>query len=102
MADPAGLGVYVLLWLLAPADEVESTSRRYVDGTALLETTFTTADGQLVLLDLMPTGDDRADVVRRLTCTRGTVRVRHDWVVRTDYGHVRPWVTPHSALTATT
>ncbi len=79
-------------WLLAPAGPVVSTSRRYVDGTALLETTFTTADGELVLLDVMPTGDGRADVVRRLTCTRGTVRVRHDWVVRTDYGKVRPWV----------
>lgn len=79
-------------WLLAPAEPVLATSRRYVDGTALLETTFTTADGELVLLDVMPTGDGRADVVRRLTCTRGTVRVRHDWVVRTDYGKVRPWV----------
>ncbi|WP_210441229.1 glycoside hydrolase family 15 protein [Nocardioides xinjiangensis] len=79
-------------WLLAPADEVVATSRRYVDGTALLETTFTTRDGEVVLLDLMPTGDGRADVVRRLTCTRGTVRIRHDWVVRTDYGEVRPWV----------
>ena len=79
-------------WLLAPADEVVSTRRRYVDGTALLETTFTTADGEVVLLDVMPTGDGRADVVRRLTCTRGTVRIQHDWVVRTDYGRVRPWV----------
>ncbi|RYC10768.1 glycoside hydrolase family 15 protein [Nocardioides zhouii] len=84
-------------WLLAPADEVESTNRRYVDGTALLETTFTTAGGEVVLLDLMPTGDGRADVVRRLTCMRGTVRIRHDWVVRTDYGRIRPWVTREHA-----
>jgi GH15 family glucan-1,4-alpha-glucosidase len=84
-------------WLLAPADEVVSTSRTYVDGTAILETTFTTADGELVLLDVMPVGDGRADVVRRVTCTRGTVRVRHDWVVRTDYGRVRPWVTREHA-----
>ncbi|MDZ5661813.1 glycoside hydrolase family 15 protein [Nocardioides sp. S-58] len=84
-------------WLLAPADEVVACSRRYVDGTALLETTFTTADGEVVLLDLMPTGDGRADVVRRLTCTRGTVRIRHDWVVRTDYGKVRPWVSREHA-----
>ena len=79
-------------WLLAPADEVTATRRRYVDGTALLETTFTTPDGEVELLDVMPTGDGRADVVRRLTCTRGTVRIRHDWVIRTDYGRVRPWV----------
>lgn len=84
-------------WLLAPADEVVATSRRYVDGTALLETTFTTADGEVVLLDVMPVGDGRADVVRRLTCTRGTVRIRHDWIVRTDYGLVRPWVSREHA-----
>ncbi|MBC2934342.1 glycoside hydrolase family 15 protein [Nocardioides sp. zg-1228] len=84
-------------WLLAPADEVVATSRRYVDGTAVLETTFTTADGEVVLLDAMPARDGRADVVRRLTCTRGTVRIRHDWVVRTDYGQVRPWVSRESA-----
>ena len=84
-------------WLLAPADEVVATSRRYVDGTALLETTFNTADGEVVLLDVMPVGDNRADVVRRLTCTRGTVRIRHDWVVRTDYGRVRPWVSRERA-----
>ena len=84
-------------WLLAPTDAVTGTTRRYVDGTALLETTFTTADGEVVLLDLMPTGDGRADVVRRLTCTRGTVRIHHDWVVRTDYGQVRPWVSRQQA-----
>lgn len=84
-------------WLLAPAGPIERTSRRYVDGTALLETRFTTADGELVLLDVMPTSDGRADVVRRLACTRGTVRIRHDWVVRTDYGKVRPWVSRERA-----
>ena len=55
-----------------------------------LETTFTTATGVVTLLDLMPTGDDRADVVRRITGVEGTVRMRHEWVVRLDYGHVRP------------
>ncbi len=84
-------------WLLAPAGEVTRTRRRYVDGTALLETTFTTDEGELVLLDVMPTGDGRADVVRRLTCTHGRVRVRHDWRVRTDYGRVRPWVSREQA-----
>ena len=84
-------------WLLAPGDPVERTRRRYVDGTACLETTFTTADGEVVLLDVMPTLDGRADVVRRLTCTRGTVRICHEWVVRTDYGKVRPWVSREQA-----
>jgi GH15 family glucan-1,4-alpha-glucosidase len=82
-------------WQLCPVGEWTST-RRYVDDSTALETTFTTADGVVRLLDLMPTGDDRADVVRRLTGIEGTVRFRHEWVVRMDYGHVRPWVTRHS------
>ncbi len=78
-------------WLLAPADEHEAT-RSYVGDTALLETTFTTATGAVTILDVMPTNDGRADLVRRLTCVRGTVRMRHEWVVRLDYGKIRPWV----------
>ena len=40
----------------------------------------------------MPTGDNRSDVVRMLTGVRGTVRMRHEWVVRLDYGLIIPWV----------
>jgi len=78
-------------WLLAPVGDFE-VQRRYVGDTALLETTFTTSTGAVTLLDLMPTNDGRADLVRRLTGVRGTVRMRHEWVVRFDYGKVRPWV----------
>ncbi|MGI8646450.1 MAG: glycoside hydrolase family 15 protein [Nocardioides sp.] len=78
-------------WLLAPLDDFE-VQRRYVGDTALLETTFTTASGAVTLLDVMPTNDGRADLVRRLTGVRGVVRMRHEWVVRFDYGKVRPWV----------
>ncbi|GAB3763330.1 GH15 family glucan-1,4-alpha-glucosidase [Nocardioides ginsengisegetis] len=78
-------------WQLCPVEEFTS-ERRYVDGSSVLETTFTTADGVITLTDLMPRGDGRADVVRRLTGVRGTVRIRHEWMVRLDYGKVRPWV----------
>lgn len=78
-------------WQLCPDEDYEVT-RRYVGDSPVLETTFTTADGEVTLLDLMPVGDGRADLVRRVTGTRGTVRMRHRWVVRTEYGEVRPWV----------
>jgi GH15 family glucan-1,4-alpha-glucosidase len=78
-------------WQLEPTTDYD-VSRRYVDDSAALETTFTTEDGEVTLLDVMPTGDNRADVVRRLTGVRGSVRVRHEWVVRMDYGAIRPWV----------
>ncbi len=79
-------------WLLTPATDEVEVSRRYVGDSGLLETTFTTPTGVATLLDLMPTGDGRADVVRRLTGVRGTVSMRHEWVVRFDYGKVTPWV----------
>ena len=78
-------------WLLGP-DEVHSAVRRYVDDTAVLETTYTTAHGEVRVTDLMPTGERRADVVRRVEGLSGTVTVRHSWLVRFDYGRVRPWV----------
>ena len=69
--------------------------RRYVDQSSVLETRWTTATGEVVVTDAMPSGDNRADVVRRVVGVRGTVRMVHDWVVRPDYGRVRPWVSRH-------
>ena len=40
----------------------------------------------------MPVNDDRADIVRRVEGLSGSVRMRHEWVVRFGYGKVRPWV----------
>lgn len=71
-------------WLLAPAGDY-TVKRTYVGDTALLETTFTTATGTLTLTDL----------VRQVRGVAGTVLVRHEWVVRFDYGEVRPWVSRH-------
>jgi GH15 family glucan-1,4-alpha-glucosidase len=78
-------------WQLCPVGDYE-VSRAYVDNSAALQTTFTTDTGVVTLLDVMPTGDDRIDVVRRVTGVRGTVRMRHEWVVRFDYGSAQPWV----------
>jgi GH15 family glucan-1,4-alpha-glucosidase len=78
-------------WLLAPAGEAV-TARRYVGNTFVLETTHTTPEGRVRVTDWMPLGDNRADVVRRIEGVDGTVRMRHEWIVRFDYGKVRPWV----------
>jgi len=78
-------------WQLVPEARY-TTERRYVGASAVLETTFTTDDGVVTLTDLMPRNDGRADLVRKVTGVRGTVRMRHEWVVRLDYGLVKPWV----------
>ena len=81
-------------WLLGPVGPAES-SRRYIGNSMALETTHTTDTGTVRVVDIMPFGDDRADIVRRVVGVEGTVRMRHEWVVRFSYGKVRPWVSRH-------
>jgi len=78
-------------WLLTVRDAAAVT-RRYRGDSFVLETTYRTAGGTAVATDAMPSGDGRADLVRRLTCTAGEVEVEHEWVVRFGYGAVQPWV----------
>ena len=79
-------------WLLGPVDGAAACTRRYVGDSAVLETTWTTGTGRVTVLDLMPIGDGRADIVRRVVGIEGTVAMRHEWVVRFGYGKIRPWV----------
>jgi len=78
-------------WLLGPV-EAARTTRRYLGSSFVLETTHETDTGVVRVTDVMPLGDGRADIVRRVQGVSGTVRVRHEWVVRFSYGKVRPWV----------
>jgi GH15 family glucan-1,4-alpha-glucosidase len=78
-------------WLLGPVERAEA-SRRYVGHSSVLETTYTTETGTVRVVDVMPVNDGRADLVRRVTGVAGTVRMRHEWLVRFGYGKIRPWV----------
>ncbi|HEX6920482.1 MAG TPA: glycoside hydrolase family 15 protein [Actinomycetes bacterium] len=90
-------------WQVRPVGEWE-VSRRYVDRTLVLETTFTTAGGTLVLTDLLAMGPDNGGhrlghdvphlLVRRLTCTSGQVEVEVDYRPRPEYGLVVPLLAP--------
>ena len=80
-------------WLIGPADPAGVTVTREYDGASThLVTTFAGPDGTVTLRDSMPRGDNRADLVRTVTGVAGTMRLRHEWVVRLGYGAVRPWV----------
>ncbi|HEU4568641.1 MAG TPA: glycoside hydrolase family 15 protein [Marmoricola sp.] len=78
-------------WLLGPVDDAQ-VSRRYVGDSSVLETTYTTDTGTVVVTDFMPLNDGRCDLVRLVECKAGRVRMQHRWRVRLDYGQVRPWV----------
>lgn len=83
-------------WLLAPVgsdtgDDINST-RRYRDGSLILETTWTTPTGSVLVTEFMPGGNRRADVVRRVTGLGGTVRMGQQVRIRFGYATALPWV----------
>ncbi|MCW2615689.1 MAG: glucoamylase [Frankiales bacterium] len=83
-------------WQICPrglADGVVlRTSRRYREGTLVLETEWETATGVVRLTDAMPPRNEHADIVRRVEGVRGEVEMAMRWVIRFGYGTVVPWV----------
>ena len=79
-------------WLIAPAGEVRRSSRRYRDGTLILETEFESAEGAVRLIDCMPLSNERWDVLRIVEGLRGRMPMRMELVIRFDYGSIVPWV----------
>jgi len=76
-----------------------SVERRYVDGTNVLETTFTTEQGVLRLTDCMPVAAHEAygrefwpdhEITRSVECVEGTVIVEVACDPRLDYARVNP------------
>jgi GH15 family glucan-1,4-alpha-glucosidase len=94
LLDPAG-GRFAI----RPAGEFRA-SRRYVDQTMVLETTFTTASGTAVLTDAMAVGRNERGhdlgahspsmLLRRLACTGGEIEAEVSYAPRPEYGLVHP------------
>jgi alpha,alpha-trehalase len=86
-------------WQVQPAAQW-TADRRYAGRSLALETTFHTADGELVLTDALGLGPGNdghrlgTDVphvlVRRLACTSGAVDVLVDYRPRPEYGLIVP------------
>ena len=83
-------------WQICPRGLAEgavlSTSRRYREGTLVLETEWETATGVVRLVDAMPPRSGHADIVRRIEGVRGEVEMAMRWAIRFGYGNVVPWV----------
>jgi GH15 family glucan-1,4-alpha-glucosidase len=78
-------------WLISP-EAPKRIERRYCPETLILETTFETDDGAVLLVDFMsPSGDDTilARIVRGL---EGQVEVCTELALRFDYGSAVPWL----------
>jgi GH15 family glucan-1,4-alpha-glucosidase len=84
---------------LAPVGPHE-VSRRYLEDTNVLETTYTTADGEARVTDSMNldggTTPPWSEIARRIECLRGAVRMR--WEVR-PYEGARPAVRRRGGVT---
>jgi GH15 family glucan-1,4-alpha-glucosidase len=84
-------------WLVAPAASLDGTagvssSRAYVEDTFTLVTRWVTPTGEVDVIDLMPHGDRRADVIRRIVGVSGSVAMHQDMRIRFDYGAAMPWL----------
>jgi alpha,alpha-trehalase len=98
LLDPAGGS-----FSIQPAGEFRA-SRRYVDQTMVLETTFTTASGIATLTDALAVGRNERGhdlganspsmLLRRLTCTEGAIEAEARYEPRLDYGLIRPTFAP--------
>ncbi|WP_241654292.1 glycoside hydrolase family 15 protein [Granulicella sibirica] len=86
-------------WKIAPKAEITSCSRSYRLGTLIVETTFATVEGVIMLIDFMPPVDPKrkgpaySSIVRVVRALRGTVDLKSDLTIRFDYGRTIPWVT---------
>jgi GH15 family glucan-1,4-alpha-glucosidase len=79
-------------WLIAPADQVINTSRRYQGDTLILETRFETKTGVIELIDFMPPRGHASDIVRLVRGVSGRVKLRMELVIRFGFGTDIPWV----------
>ena len=78
-------------WRVAPV-KPSSVDRRYLPGTLILETTFTTDGGRVLVTDLMPPKSDNAEIVRIVEGLEGKVEMRSELLARFDYGITVPWI----------
>jgi alpha,alpha-trehalase len=86
-------------WSIRPAGGSEAT-RRYLDRSMVLETTFTTAGGVAVLTDAMSLDPDEQGhdlgrgapglLLREIRCDEGSVEVEMRYAPRPEYGLIYP------------
>ncbi|HEY1278231.1 MAG TPA: glycoside hydrolase family 15 protein [Acidimicrobiales bacterium] len=89
-------------WSIAPLADAAVT-RRYLERSMVLETTFTTATGTVVMTDALVTAPGERGhelgnrspglLVRRVTATSGSVELGVDLAPRPEYGLVTPVAT---------
>ena len=80
-------------WQIAPRDPNARITRRYREGTLILETEFETDEGAVTLVDFMPLRGTQCDLARLVVGRRGRVTMGVELILRFYYGAIVPWVT---------
>jgi GH15 family glucan-1,4-alpha-glucosidase len=78
--------------LIAPKANPKRVTRRYREGTLVLETEFETEDGTVILTDCMQRRGGPSDVIRLVRGKEGAVPMRMELCMRFGYGELVPWV----------
>jgi GH15 family glucan-1,4-alpha-glucosidase len=84
-------------WLVAPVASLNESAtvtvtRKYRENTFILVTTWVTDEGEVEVIDFMPYGNRRADIVRRVRGIRGTVAMHTELLIRFGYATALPWL----------
>jgi GH15 family glucan-1,4-alpha-glucosidase len=79
-------------FLLRPMDPRAKPSRRYRDGSLVLETCWRTDTGVALVTDFMPLRNGASDVIRIVRGLEGRVDFYAEYILRFDYGRVTPWI----------
>ena len=80
-------------WRISPTDADYKVTRKYREGSMVLETRFETAKGAATVIDFMAVREPLADLVRIVVGERGEVDFTTLLIMRFDYGRTVPWVT---------
>jgi GH15 family glucan-1,4-alpha-glucosidase len=83
--------------------EGATTTRRYIDDSMVVETTFQTSSGEATLVDALAVGQNERGhslglnsphaLLRRITCTSGEVEFKFEYAPRPEYGLIMPILT---------
>ncbi len=86
-------------WTIRPEGDITDVSRAYRQDTLVLETTMTTADGVVRLVDFMPVREehDVACVIRLVEGVSGNVAMRSTFAPRFGFGRITPFFLDHGA-----
>jgi GH15 family glucan-1,4-alpha-glucosidase len=79
-------------WRIAPAVGEVRITRRYRPNTLILETSFVTVDGEVILVDFLALQARDPHLVRLVVGKRGIVPMSTELIIRFDYGSSVPWV----------